>query len=69
MATQILEADNVIILRPRPIRACTGISADERFELHQEAGSVFHGFFFAMLFNLLLGLIGATVWEVWRFLR
>jgi hypothetical protein len=68
MATQILGADHSI-LRPRPIGACTETTADERFELHEETGSVFRGFFFAMLFNLLLVLIGATVWEVWRFLR
>ena len=65
MSTQIFETDQIVLL-PRP----TGVSNDEIGEMYEQDGSsVFRGFFFAMVFNLLLLLTGAAGWELWRIIR
>lgn len=64
MSTQIFETDQIALL-PRP----TGVSNDEIGEMHQQDGGAFRGFFFAMVFNLLLLLTGAAGWELWRIIR
>lgn len=78
MATQILGTDNVILFRKSidicsEARVCSETrnqcSEDALSELREECGSVFRGFFYAMLFNLLLLFTGVAVWELWRVLR
>lgn len=76
MATHIMGADHGLLL-PRPTDSCWGATYDagcdarpeQSREIHQGDGSVFRGFFFAMLFNLFLLLVGAAGWEVWRVVR
>jgi hypothetical protein len=72
MATQFFGAD-IPALLPRPTDECPDRTPDEIFdanpELHHEDGNIFRGFFFAMLFNLILLLAIAAGWEIWRAVR
>jgi hypothetical protein len=38
-------------------------------EVQEKDGNVFRGFFFAMLFNLVMLLTGAAAWALWRITR
>lgn len=68
MATQILRTDRL----NRVVRLMED-SADNdgggRIELRQEYGNIFLGFVMAMLFNLILVILGTAAWEVWRHIR
>lgn len=68
MATHILRTDHLIrVARP------TGDFADkdkgEDIELQPEDGNIFLGFLVAMLFNVILIVLGAVGWELWRHIR
>jgi hypothetical protein len=66
MATQIFES-NLSSRLPRSADQSESPDWDS-FE-EEEQGSVFRGFFYAMLFNVLLLATGAAGWELWRLLR
>ena len=63
MATQILRT-NLALLLPRPSESYQERDADR--DLPEEEGSPFQGLFFAMIFNVLLLIVGAAGWELWR---
>lgn len=65
MATQILRTDLVLLL-PRPGEAPGCAERDYDCEFPEEEGSPFRGLFFAMIFNVLLLIVGAAGWELWR---
>lgn len=64
MATQILGTDRALLLS-----SPADSLQHERPELNQEEGNVFRGFFYAMIFNVMLFLTGAAGWELLRLLR
>jgi hypothetical protein len=72
MATQILGSDHRFLFQQStdvyPDTNCD-VKDDATHEMHNEDGNVFRGFFFAMLFNIILFLTGAAVWELWRLTR
>lgn len=65
MATQLLRPDLVLLL-PRPGEVSGCAERDETSDLSREDGGAFRGLFFAMIFNVLLLLVGAAGWELWR---
>lgn len=71
MATHFFGAD-IPALLPRPTDECPDKTpdniSDANPELHHD-GDIFRGFFFAMLFNLILLLAIAAGWEIWRAVR
>jgi hypothetical protein len=72
MATRILKRDHAVPLSRQPDvcpAANDDAGGDTSYEVHEEDGNVFRGFFFAMLFNAMLVLTGAAGWELWRLIR
>ncbi|HUY81117.1 MAG TPA: hypothetical protein VMU92_05285 [Acidobacteriaceae bacterium] len=64
MATQIFDSKHPILLDPQ-----AHAESDAEPLARQYRGSAFRGFFYAMLFNVFLFLIGAGLWELWRVVR
>ncbi|MFZ0661651.1 MAG: hypothetical protein WAM66_03075 [Acidobacteriaceae bacterium] len=68
MATQIFEREHAVLL-PRPSDATLSADGIGDGEPLEPAGGALRGFVFAMLFNVLLVLVGVGGWQLWRMLR
>lgn len=68
MATHILRTDHLIRVA-RPTDDFSNKDEGEDIELHPENGGIFLGFLIAMLFNVILIVLGAAGWELWRHIR
>ena len=68
MATQILGRNHTVLV---PDRTDVNHHIEENvdYESREREGSVARGFFFAMVFNVGLVLLGFAAWEIWRALR
>jgi len=64
MATQIFDSKNTVLLEPQAHQENSPRHSNHLFD-----GGAFRGFFYVMLFNLFLALIGAGLWELWRLVR
>lgn len=64
MATHIFDSKHSVLLEPQT-------PSEPRSNLLEKeySGGAFRGFFYAMIFNVALFLIGAGVWELWRVIR
>ena len=67
MATRILRT--YLISVPPPRNAFGNNDGGGNIELHPEGGNIFLGFFFALLFNVILVIVGAATLELWRLIR
>lgn len=68
MATQIFGREHAILL-PRPADARRGVDENEECEPLDSGGGALRGLAFAILFNVLLVLVGVGAWQLWRILR
>lgn len=68
MATQILRTDHLVRVA-RPTDNSTSKEKGGNIVLLSEDGNVFCGFLFAMLIDLILAVLGAGTWELWRHTR
>jgi len=68
MATHILGRNHTVLIPDRVDSGAQHVE-DARSELQEREGSAARGFFFAMVFNVLLVLAGLAAWQVWRILR
>lgn len=67
MATHILGRNHTVLI-PDSANTKQRIEGAD-IEAREHEGSAARGFFFAMMFNVLLVLAGLAVWQVWRILR
>jgi hypothetical protein len=68
MTTQILTTDHLILL-PRSTGDSANRDGGGNIEVHPDDGNIFLGFSFALLFNVILAMLGAGAWELWRHIR
>lgn len=68
MATHTLGSNHDLLLT-HTAGAFTDAAYDETCETSNDAGNAFRGLFFAMIFNVMLGLTGAAGWVLWRILQ
>lgn len=67
MATHILGRNHTVLI-PDSANTRQHIK-DADIEAQEHEGSAARGFFYAMMFNVLLVLAGLAVWQVWLALR
>ena len=68
MTTRILRTDHLISVPP-PTNVFANNDGGRDIELHPEGGNIFLGFFFGLLLNVILVIVGAATLELWRLIR